>query len=265
MRLLLTNDDGIDSLFLHCLAHALTTAGHEIAVAAPRREQSWIGAAKSRHRPVNAAPVDKGLNCPTWSIDGTPGDCVAIALSHLLPASGWGRPHAVVSGINVGYNISLGFILASGTIGGAWEGAVQGLPALAFSQELSATEFEAWHDSDQTPKPTLQNTLEHSAAHAAQLTPQLLQTYPATGWVVHNVNFPFPCVSTCQVRRTTPAHVQVAGLFGPADSAGNHHFTYNPGEDKSSPDTLTDIAALAEGFISHTILDYKALGHPRSL
>jgi 5'-nucleotidase len=262
VRLLLTNDDGIDSHFLHCLANALSSAGHEIAVAAPRHEQSWIGTAKSRHRPVNSAATDKGLNCLTWSIDGTPGDCVAIALSHLLPDSGWGRPDAVVSGINVGFNVSLGFILASGTIGGAWEGAVQGLPALAFSQELSPTEFEAWHASDQTPSPSLRNTLDHSAAHAAQLTPQLLQTCPAAGWVVHNVNFPFPCVASSQVRRTIPARVQVAGLFGPADEQGNHHFAFNRGEDQSPPDALTDRAAIATGHISHTILDYKTLGHP---
>lgn len=237
-------------------------AGHEIAVAAPRHEQSWIGAAKSRHRPVHAAVADKGLNCPTWSIDGTPGDCVAIALRDLLPDSGWGRPDAVVSGINVGFNISVGFILASGTIGGAWEGAVQGLPALAFSQELSTTEFDSWHASDKTPSPSLETTLDHSATHAAELTPKLLQSCPATGWLVHNVNFPFPCAPTSQVKRTTPAWIKMPGLFGPADEEGNHHFTFADGEDKSPPDASTDRAALAEGYISHTILDYKTLGHP---
>ena len=262
VRLLLTNDDGIDSHFLHCLANALSTAGHEIAVAAPRQEQSWIGSAKSRHRPVHSAPADQGLDCPTWSIDGTPGDCVAIALGHLLPDSGWGRPDAVVSGINVGFNASLGFILASGTIGGAWEGAVQGLPAIAFSQELSATEFEAWHVSDQTPNPALRHTLDHSSAHAAQLTPQLLQAGSASGWIVHNVNFPFPCIATSQVRRTVPARVQVAGLFGPADAEGNHHFAFNRGEDQSPPGLLTDRAAIATGYISHTTLDYTVLGQP---
>ena len=260
VRLLLTNDDGIDSHFLHCLANALSVAGHTLAVAAPRQEQSWIGAAKSRHRPVHAAVVDQGLGCPTWSIDGTPGDCVSIALSHLLPDSGWGRPDAVVSGINVGFNLSLGFILASGTIGGAWEGAVQGLPAIAFSQELSAAEFAAWHACDQTPNPALRETLQHSAAHAARLTPELLEGGPASGWVVHNVNFPFPCVANSQVRRTVPARVQVAGLFGPADAAGNHHFAFNRGEDQSPPDALTDRAAVADGQISHTVLDYTKLG-----
>ena len=73
---------------------------------------------------MHSASADAGLGCPTWIVDGTPSDCVNIALAHLLtdPVAG------VVSGINVGLNASLGFILASGTVAGAWEGALHGLP-----------------------------------------------------------------------------------------------------------------------------------------
>lgn len=262
MRLLLTNDDGIDCYFLHSLAAALSAAGHDLAIAAPRFEQSWIGAAKSRHRPVHATAVDKGLGCPTWSIDGTPGDCVAIALAHLLPDSGWGPPDAVVSGINVGFNLSLGFILASGTIGGAWEGAVHGLPAVAFSQELSTETFAAWHDSGQQPTPELRTTLQQSATHAAALLPACVVQAPAQGWIVHNFNFPYPCHPTTAVRRTVPARVQVSGLFGPPDAEGKHRFAFNRGEDRSPASPLSDRAAVTAGFISHTVLDYTVLGHP---
>ena len=66
------------------------------------------------------------LRCPTWTVDGTPSDCVNIALAHLLPPEL--KPDAVLSGINIGLNASLGFIIASGTIAGAWEGALHGLP-----------------------------------------------------------------------------------------------------------------------------------------
>ncbi len=260
MRLLLTNDDGIDCLFLHRLIEALRSAGHETAVAAPRREQSWIGAAKSRHRPVHAAAIDKGLSCPTWSVDGTPSDCVAIALAHLLPEIGWARPDAVVSGINVGFNLSLGFILASGTIGGAWEGAVHGLPAVAFSQDLSLESFDAWHTSGHVPTPELAETLNQSAAQAARLLPALVTSSPADGFVVHNVNLPFPCTAASIVRRTVPARVQVAGLFGPADADGRHAFAFNRGEDRSPAAAPTDRAAVAAGYISHTVLDYTVLG-----
>ena len=71
MHLLVTNDDGIDSVFLRELVRALRAAGHVTAVVAPKREQSWIGAAKSRHRPVSSETADRGLGCPTWIVDGT--------------------------------------------------------------------------------------------------------------------------------------------------------------------------------------------------
>src|SRR5882757_2560608 len=107
MRLLLTNDDSIESVFLHELVHALRNAGHELFVAAPKTEQSWIGAAKSRHRPVRSTPTDRGLSCPTWIVDGTPSDCVNIAIAHLLPATKLPTPDAVISGINIGFNASI--------------------------------------------------------------------------------------------------------------------------------------------------------------
>lgn len=263
--MLLTNDDGIDCYFLHRLIRALSDAGHELAIAAPRVEQSWIGAAKSRHRHVHASTADKGFGCPTWSVDGTPSDCVAIALAHLLPGIGWDRADAVVSGINVGFNLSLGFILASGTIGGAWEGAVHGLPAIACSQELSLETFDAWHASGHQPTPELTATLDTSARHVAHLLPDLIGACPADGFVVHNLNFPFPCVATSAVRRTVPARVRVTGLFGPADAEGRHSFAFNRGEDYSPAGALTDRAAVQDGFISHTVLDYTVLGHPGPL
>ena len=96
MRLLVTNDDGVDSVFLHELVRALIAADHEVFVVAPKLEQSWTGASKSRHKAVHSAEVEHELKCPTWAVDGTPSDCVNIALDHLLPAA----PDAVVSGMN---------------------------------------------------------------------------------------------------------------------------------------------------------------------
>ena len=71
MKLLVTNDDGIASPFLRELVAALCRQGHEVFVVAPRVEQSWVGAAKTRNRPVRSAPADQGLGCPTWIVDGT--------------------------------------------------------------------------------------------------------------------------------------------------------------------------------------------------
>jgi len=256
MRILVTNDDGIDSAFLHELIHALRAAGHDLSVAAPLREQSWIGAAKSRTRPVASSAIDKGFGCATWVIDGTPSDCVNIALAHLLTE----RPDAVVSGINVGLNASLGFILASGTIGGAWEGALHGLPAFAFSQDLTFEAYDAIKQSGGIPDQPMLRTLRASAAHAARMTGELASPGAESAFVVHNINFPLPCAESCKVVRTVPARVKVPELFSPAADDGTHRFVFKLGVDVSPAEPLTDRAALATGRISHTVLDYRALG-----
>src|SRR4051812_18562769 len=214
MRFLVTNDDGIESVFLHELIHALRIAGHELYVVAPKREQSWIGAAKSRNRPVHATAADRGFGCPTWIVDGTPSDGVNIAVGHLLPPDL--HLDAVISGINVGLNASLGFIIASGTIGGAWEGALHGLPAIAFSQDLTSEIYDQLKASGDKPDRDLHPTLKISAAHAPRVAPQFAATTEPRSFIVHNVNFPLRCRPETEVRRTVPARVVVPGLFTPA-------------------------------------------------
>lgn len=256
MKLLVTNDDGIESVFLHELARALLAAGHELFIVAPAREQSWIGAAKSRNRPVHSSETDRGLGCRTWMVDGTPSDCVNIALAHLLTTT----PDAVVSGINVGLNASLGFILASGTIGGAWEGAVHGLPAVAVSQDLTFEAFDRLKEHGGAPDAPLLETLRISAARAAKLAPELIAATPPRSFIVHNLNFPYPCRPDTAVRRTLPARVIIPGLFSPAADDGTHRFVFKLGQDISEPNLQSDRAALLAGEISHTVLDYTKLG-----
>ena len=258
MRFLVTNDDGIESVFLHELVHALRDAGHELYVVAPKSEQSWVGAAKSRNRPVHATVADRGLRCPTWIVDGTPSDGVNIAVGHLLPREL--RIDAVVSGINVGLNASLGFIIASGTIAGAWEGALHGLPAIAFSQDLTAEIYDTLKAAGDVPDATLHAMLKVSARHAARLAPEFAAATPPRSFIVHNVNFPLPCHPHTEVRRTVPARVVVPGLFSPASDDGTHRLIFRLGDDLSPPEPLTDRTALATGFISHSVLDYKKIG-----
>jgi 5'-nucleotidase len=258
MRFLVTNDDGIESVFLHELVHALRAAGHALYVVAPKREQSWIGAAKSRNRPVHATAADRGLGCPTWIVDGTPSDAINIAVGHLLPAGT--QIDAVISGINVGLNASLGFIIASGTIGGAWEGALHGLPAIAFSQDLTYEVYDRLKAANDHPDPDLHAILKISAQHAARLAPEFAATTAHRSFIVHNVNFPLPCRADTAVRRTVPAQVVVPGLFSPAGDDGTHRLIFRLGDDLSPPELFTDRAALSAGLISHSILDYKKIG-----
>ncbi len=258
MRFLVTNDDGIESVFLHELVRALQSGGHELYVVAPKREQSWIGAAKSRHRPVHASAADYNLGCPTWVVDGTPSDGVNIALDHLLPRE---PPlDAVLSGINIGLNASLGFIIASGTIAGAWEGALHGFPAVAFSQDMPFELYDKLKAAGGIPDAELHAMLKSSAGHAARLAPRLAASTPPRSFIVHNLNFPMPCRPDSLVQRTVPARVFVPGLFSPAADDGTHRLIFRLGEDLSPPEPLTDRAALSAGHISHTVLDYKMLG-----
>jgi len=260
MRLLVTNDDGIDSFFLQVLVRALCAAGQEIFVVAPRHEQSWVGAAKSRSRPVRSERADTGLGCPTWIVDGTPSDCVNIAVAHLLPEVMGAPLEGVVRGINVGLNASLGFVLASGTIAGAWEGALHGLPGIAFSQDVTDAVYERLKASGGAPDGALRDTLGASALHAARLAPALLGACAPRSFVVHNVNFPLPCTAATPLRRTVPARLLVPGLFTPQADDGTHRLIFRIGDDLSPLEPLTDRAALAAGWISHTVLDYTQLG-----
>lgn len=276
MKLLVTNDDGIGSVFFHELVFALKAAGHDLYVVAPLTEQSWTGASKTRHRTVQSAVADHGFGCPTWTVDGTPSDCVNIAIAHLVPKkSGAASPESieragpeqttcvegVVSGINVGFNCTLGFILASGTVSAALEGTLHGLPAMAFSQDVSERVYNDLKEHGGQPGEELSATLKHSAAHAARLAGELLPQTPAHSFTVHNVNFPFPCRAGTTMQHTVPAHFFVPGLFSAPDDDGRHKLIWTQGQDVSPPGLLTDLKCVESGCISHTVLDYRKLGH----
>ena len=137
---LVTNDDGIDSAFLHRLVEALAK-DFEVAVAAPAFEQSWIGRAISRRTEVEVIPSPSHFpsGVQAWAVSGTPTDCVNIALGNLLDR----QPDIVVSGINIGFNTTETLILCSGTIAGAMEGAQWGLPQSPSANACRTTSSKA--------------------------------------------------------------------------------------------------------------------------
>lgn len=122
--ILVTNDDGIHSEGLRALAEALAPVG-EVTVVAPDRERSAAGHALTLHRPLRASEV-----APRWyRVDGTPTDCVTLAVMGMLK----GRPRLVVAGINLGSNLG-DDVTYSGTVSAAMEGTLLGIPAFAISQ-----------------------------------------------------------------------------------------------------------------------------------
>ncbi len=135
-RILVSNDDGIHAPGLHALVEAVTGLG-EIMVVAPEREQSAASHALSLHRPLRIREV-KG----NWHSvdDGTPADCVYVAVNHLCKGK---RPDLVVSGINHGPNLA-DDVIYSGTVAAAMEGAILGVPSIAFSL-VSRKTFDFTH------------------------------------------------------------------------------------------------------------------------
>jgi len=123
VRILLSNDDGIDAAGLQPLEAALSSLG-EVWTVAPAHEQSASSHALTMHHPLRI----RRLGERRYSVSGTPADCVYVAIHDLLP----GPVGLVVSGINRGGNLGCD-VLYSGTVAAAMEGCLMGLPALAVS------------------------------------------------------------------------------------------------------------------------------------
>ncbi|MDQ4079176.1 MAG: 5'/3'-nucleotidase SurE, partial [Gemmatimonadota bacterium] len=123
MRLLCTNDDGILAHGLECLIRAAAPLG-DITVVAPDREQSATSHSLTLHHPIR--PIARGDR--RWQLDGTPTDCVMIAVEALMED----RPDFVLSGINHGQNMGED-VLYSGTVAAAMEGLSLGIPSIAIS------------------------------------------------------------------------------------------------------------------------------------
>ena len=121
----MTNDDGVTSPGLHALAAAMRKLG-DVYVVAPDRERTAVGHALTLHKPLRVNRLDKRV----YSINGTPTDCVNLAIKKLLRIS----PALVVSGINRGVNLG-DDVTYSGTVSAALEGTILGVPSIAVSQE----------------------------------------------------------------------------------------------------------------------------------
>lgn len=127
MRFLLTNDDGVHAEGLLALAAALRSIG-EVHIVAPDRPRSASGHSITLHKPLRVARVKLEDGTPAFATNGTPSDCVALAIRDLLDP----RPDLVVSGINRGPNLGMD-LTYSGTVSAAMEGAILGVPSFAIS------------------------------------------------------------------------------------------------------------------------------------
>lgn len=166
MRILLVNDDGYSAKGIYHLAKAASQLG-EVWLVAPREQCSSMShRVRFRHKfLVRREQVLEDIQA--FSVDGTPADCVKIAVNHILPQ----KPDIVFSGINEGYNTGTD-ILYSGTVAAAMEALLQGIPAVAFSMGRKGD----FADAEQLVLPVF----------------QALRERPIASNEIWNVNFP-PC------------------------------------------------------------------------
>ncbi len=167
MRILVTNDDGIDAPGLRAMAAALRELG-EVTVVAPDRERSAVSHAITMADPLRAVPCEvDGL--PGWAVSGMPADCVLLGVRELMDEP----PDIVASGINRGANLGED-VWYSGTVSAAMEGAILGVPSVAFSvaNMNGAADFD----------------YRAAAQWAARLLPLAAANLPAQ--VILNVNVP---------------------------------------------------------------------------
>lgn len=127
MNILLTNDDGIYAPGLWALYRRFYSA-HQVTVVAPDRERSAVGHGITLHSPLRASHTTICGNGSGYAVNGTPADCVKLAIQQLMPEP----PELVISGINPGANVGVS-INYSGTVAGAREATLYGIPAISVS------------------------------------------------------------------------------------------------------------------------------------
>ncbi|HAP34900.1 MAG TPA: 5'/3'-nucleotidase SurE [Bacteroidetes bacterium] len=132
LSILVSNDDGIFSDGLGMLVKELQSIA-AVTIVAPENQQSAVGHAITMHRPLRVREVSKDEKFFGYAVDGTPADCVKLAIRHLMK----NKPDLVISGINHGSNTAVS-VIYSGTVSAATEGTILGIPSFA----ISLTTFE---------------------------------------------------------------------------------------------------------------------------
>ena len=235
MRILLSNDDGYQAPGLQALADALSTVA-EIVVVAPDQDRSGASNSLTLVNPLRARTMENGF----IRVDGTPTDCVHLAITGLLDED----PDLVVSGINAGPNMG-DDVLYSGTVAAATEGRFLGLPAIAVSMNS--------HDP---------RHIETGARVALELV-QRLDRSPLTENVILNVNVPdLPYEALRGFRSTRLGHRHKAEpVVKTTDPRGKTIYWVGPAGAEQDAGPGTDFHAVREGFVSITPLQVDLTRH----
>lgn len=232
-RILITNDDGISAPGIKALEQSLAQVG-EVTVVAPEREMSATSQSISLHTPLRIHQIDNRH----FAVGGTPTDSVILALYKILPQ----RPDLVVSGINPGGNMGEN-VVYSGTVGGANEAAVHGVPSFAIS-------LASRKDLD----------FSSSAAFAAQLAAKILDEGLEPG-VCLNVNVPRGEVRGVRITRQSQKISQNL-VMEQLDPRGRPHYWLDETVEFDEVEPDSDYGAILARTISVTPLQVDRTHYP---
>ena len=246
MRILLTNDDGVNASGLKVLERIARKFSDDIWVVAPTEEQSGAGHSLTLTTPVRLRRLGERRFCVT----GTPTDAVMMAIAHVMKDS---RPDLILSGVNRGANLGED-VTYSGTVSAAMEGALAGIPSIALSQVYS--------------REGMGDTVPFAAAEAwAERVLQPLIASPMEPRTLVNVNFPARPPDAVQGVRIVRQGLRDYGrlkLVQRRDPRGYEYFWFGLGPMIETPGHSTDLEAIADGFVSVTPL-HLDLTHEPSL
>ncbi len=232
-KILVTNDDGYRSEGIHALAEAMRPLG-DVTVVAPMDEASAIGHALTLRRPLRLEAMGTGV----WAVDGTPTDCVNMAVTHVLKQ----LPDMVVSGINKGWNLG-DDVTYSGTVAGALEGALLGVPGVAVSLQYTKSGFD----------------FSHAALAAATMVEQMFRR-PLPMWTFLNINLPTGKPKgfrvTVQAKRN-----HITEITERHDPKGRAYYWIEEGQDEWAPHDRSDYQAVRDGYVSVTPLHPDLTAH----
>jgi 5'-nucleotidase len=233
VRILVTNDDGYRSDGIQALARALADVG-DVTIVAPTTEASAIGHALTLRHVLRLDRIDDRV----FAVDGTPTDCVNIAIAQVFK----GLPDLVVSGINKGWNLG-DDVTYSGTVAGALEGALLGVPAMAVSLRQTRGDYD----------------FSHAARAAAALADGMLRR-PLPARTFLNINVPKGQPKgyrvTVQAKRN-----HVTSVSERHDPKGRPYYWIEEGQNEWHPHDRSDYQAVRDGFISVTPLNPDLTAH----
>ena len=252
MRILITNDDGVTAPGLKAaeeIAAEVAGPGGEVWVVAPEMEQSGVAHCISYTKPMRLVPLAERR----YAVDGTPADCVIVALKHLMAET---PPDLILSGVNRGHNVAED-VVYSGTVGGAIEGVLHGFRAVALSQAYGPATIG---------EDDLFAAARRAGAEAVRRVLDLPWDEGAPYGLFYNVNFPpVPAARVRGVRAATQGR-RPNGAFRVQEQVapnGRTYFWLAHGRGNHESPEGTDAREAGEGWVTVTPLRADLTAHER--